>query len=67
MESCDILKYCNFLLSAHFASLGFQRRIGNCFLLFYNKLLQMGATVTTPGGVVAAPMVGEIFEQILLL
>ena len=67
MESCDILKYCNFLLSVHFASLGSQRRIGNCFLLFYNKLLQMGATVTTPGGVVAEPMVGEIFEQIVPL
>ena len=27
----------------------------------------MGATVTTPGRVVAAPMVGEIFKKILLL
>ena len=66
MESCDILKYCNFLLSAHFASLGFQRRIGNCFLLFYNKLLQMGATVTTPGGVdIIAPkcLLQEIFKM----
>ena len=26
-----------------------------------------GATITTHGGVVAAPMVGEIFEQILHL
>ena len=27
----------------------------------------MGASITTHGGVVAAPMVGEIFEQILSL
>ena len=36
-------------------------------LLYYNKFRHLGASISTPGGVVAAPMVGEIFEQILPL